>query len=214
LIGDGEALAKFMPQYLVELETAGYPFDITHLRWNVHGDNGSPDEKVADVVRAWNEQYEYPKLIITTTAKAFRAFEQRYGDKLPEYHGDYTPYWEDGAASSAYETALNRASAERLVQAETLFALRKPDAYPAKAFQEAWRNVLLYSEHTWGAHNSISQPDEHFVLDQWRVKQSFALEADKQSRQLLGQALETDGGPEARDASRYSTPRPGPGPTS
>ncbi len=187
VIGDGEALARFLPDYLVRTgEPIGYPYDITHLRWNVHGDNGSPDEKVADVVRDWNARYAWPRLIITTTAAAFREFERRYGDKLPEFSGDYTPYWEDGAASSARETALNRASAERLVQAETLWAIRNPGPFPAAAFQEAWRNVLLYSEHTWGAHNSISQPDLPFVLDQWKVKQAFALDADKQSQAVAG----------------------------
>ena len=188
IIGDGEALARFIPDYLVELETNGYPYDITYLRWNVHGDNGSPDEKIADVVRDWNARYVWPRLIISTTAAAFREFERRYGDKLPVFSGDYTPYWEDGAASSARETALNRASAERLVQAETLWAMRNPGPFPAAAFQEAWRNVLLYSEHTWGAHNSISEPDLPFVRDQWKVKQGFALDADKQSRQLLDRA--------------------------
>ena len=85
IIGDGEALARFIPDYLVELETNGYPYDITYLRWNVHGDNGSPDEKLADVVRDWNARYVWPRLIISTTATAFREFERRYGDKLPEY---------------------------------------------------------------------------------------------------------------------------------
>jgi hypothetical protein len=84
---------------------------------------------------------------------------------------------------------VNRAAAERLVQAETLWALRQPAPFPAGAFQEAWRNVLLYSEHTWGAHNSISQPDLPFVKDQWRIKQAFALDAEKQSSQLLADAL-------------------------
>jgi len=189
LIGDGEALARFMPDYLVELENNHYPYDITHLRWNVHGDNASPDEKLADVVRNWNARYAWPRLTITTTAAAFHEFERRYGDQLPVYSGDYTPYWEDGAASSARETAMNRASAEHLVQAETLWAMRNPGPFPAAAFQDAWRNVLLYSEHTWGAHNSISQPDLPFVLDQWKVKQAFALDADKESRELLAQAL-------------------------
>jgi hypothetical protein len=189
IIGDGEALARYIPNYLVELQTNGYPYDITYLRWNVHGDNGSPDEKVADVVRDWNARHVSPRLIISTTAVAFREFERRYGDKLPVFSGDYTPYWEDGAASSASETALNRASAERLVQAETLWAIRNPGPFPATAFQEAWRNILLYSEHTWGAHNSISQPDLPFVHDQWKVKQGFALDADQQSRQLLGESL-------------------------
>ncbi len=191
VIGDGEALARFLPGYLIELEANGYPFDITHLRWNVHGDNGSPDEKIAAVVRDWNARYVWPRLIISTTAAAFSEFEQRYGDKLPEFSGDYTPYWEDGAASSARETALNRASAERLVQAETIWAMRNPGPFPAAAFQDAWRNVLLYSEHTWGAHNSISAPDLPFVRDQWKVKQAFALDADKQSQQLLDRASQS-----------------------
>jgi hypothetical protein len=191
VIGDGEALARFIPDYMVQLETNHYPYDITHLRWNVHGDNGSPDEKVADVVRDWNARYVSPRLIISTTTTAFREFERRYGDKLPVFSGDYTPYWEDGAASSASETALNRASAERLVQAETIWSIRNPGPFPAAMFQEAWRNVLLYSEHTWGAHNSISQPDLPFVRDQWKVKQAFALDADHQSRQLLTQALQS-----------------------
>jgi hypothetical protein len=189
IIGDGEALARYIPDYLLQLETNRYPYDITYLRWNVHGDNGSPDEKVADVVREWNAQHVWPRLTISTTETAFREFERRYGDKLPEYTGDYTPYWEDGAASSALETALNRASAERLVQAETLWAMRNPGPFPATSFQEAWRNILLYSEHTWGAHNSITQPDLPFVRDQWKVKQGFALDADNQSHALLTAAL-------------------------
>jgi alpha-mannosidase len=134
----------------------------------------------------------YPRLIISTTVEAFRAFEKRYGDKLPEFSGDYTPYWEDGAASSALETALNRATGERLTQAETLWVMQHPGPFPAEAFNEAWRNVLLYSEHTWGAHNSITQPDLPFVRDQWKVKRAFALDADRQSRQLLDQAIAGD----------------------
>jgi alpha-mannosidase len=189
LLGPGDALVRFIPDYLTELETNGYPYDLTYLRWSVYGDNGAPDDKLADVVRDWNMRYACPRLVIATTAEPFREFERRYGAGLPEFAGSYTPYWEDGAGSSAFETALNRGSAERLLQAETLFALAAPKNFPAAAFAEAWRNVLLYSEHTWGAHNSVSQPDAPFVLEQWRVKQGFAQEADRQSRQLLDQAL-------------------------
>ena len=74
------------------------------------GDNGAPDVNFADTVKKWNESHAYPKLVIATTAEMFRDFEQRYGEKLPSAKGDFTPYWEDGAASSARETALNRAA--------------------------------------------------------------------------------------------------------
>ncbi|HZR21751.1 MAG TPA: glycosyl hydrolase-related protein [Verrucomicrobiae bacterium] len=200
LIGEGAALTRFLPDYLAELETNAYPYDITYLRWNVHGDNGSPDEHLSEVVKDWNSRYVYPHLVISTTSAAFRQFEHAYGNQLPVFKGDYTPYWEDGAASSARETALNRASDERLVQAETLWAMRNPGPFPSPEFQNAWRDALLYSEHTWGAHNSISQPDLDFVRDQWKVKQGFALQADQLSRELLRRAAVPGSAPEVPGA--------------
>ena len=174
-------------QYLGSLDEKGYPYDFVQVR-HCLGDNGAPDVNFADTVKQWNDTHAYPRLVIATTDEMFRDFEQRYGDTLPTAQGDFTPYWEDGAASSSLETALNRASADRLTQAETLFALFNPQAYPAQEFSQAWRNVILYDEHTWGAHNSISQPDEPFVQSQWAIKRQFAVDADMQSRKLLAAA--------------------------
>ena len=109
--------------------------------------------------------------------------------RFPVVSGDFTPYWEDGAGSSARETAINRTAAERLVQAETLSAMLDPQQYPAEQFSDAWRNVILYDEHTWGAYNSITEPDKPFVKDQWKIKQAFALDGDAQSRKLLATVL-------------------------
>ncbi len=173
--------------YLSGLDAKGYPYDMVQVR-HCLGDNGAPDVNFAETVKQWNDTHAYPRLVIATTAEMFRDFEKTYGDKLPVAQGDFTPYWDDGAASSARETALNRASAERLVQAETLFAMLNPKAYPAEEFYQAWRNVILYDEHTWGAHNSISEPDAPFVKSQWAIKQAFALEGDRQSRELLHKA--------------------------
>ena len=174
--------------YLERLDDKGYPYDFVQVR-HCLGDNGAPDVDFADKVKAWNETHAYPKLVIATSEEMFRDFEARYADAIPTAKGDFTPYWEDGAASSAAETALNRASADRLTRAETLFALLDPKAYPAEDFYQAWRNVILYDEHTWGAHNSISQPDAPFVKSQWAIKQAFALDADKQSKGLIDAAL-------------------------
>jgi hypothetical protein len=183
-----QVLAERLPQ----LEKMGYPYDMVYFRWNVGGDNGHPDAGLSDLVKNWNAKYEYPKMVITTTSKLFAEFERRYGDTvpfaIPSFHGDFTPYWEDGAASSARETSLNRTAAERLVQAETLWSMLDPGPYPDKRFSAAWRNAVLYDEHTWGAYNSIDEPDVPFVKEQWRVKQAYALDADAQSRQLLAAA--------------------------
>ncbi len=108
------------------------------------GDNGGPDTDTPEFVKEWNETYEYPKFRIATTSEMFEAFEQKYGDKLPTHRGDFTPYWEDGAASSALETATNRNTAEQLVQAQVLWAMLDGKEFPAAEFDEAWTNVLLF----------------------------------------------------------------------
>jgi len=171
--------------YLQRLQEAEYPYDMIQLRYSIGGDNGPPDPKLSEFVKDWNEKYAYPKLVVATTTEMFHEFEDRYGDKVPTLRGDFTPYWEDGAGSSARETALNRNAAERLVQAETLWAMLDPANYPAAEFDAAWRDVILYDEHTWGAHCSISQPESDFTKAQWKIKQAFALDADAKSRRLL-----------------------------
>jgi len=176
-------------EYLKRLEKSEYPYDMLQVRYSIGGDNGPPDPDLSDFVKNWNEKYAYPKLIVSTAGEMCQEFERRYGDRIPRARGDFTPYWEDGAGSSARETSLNRDAAERLVQAETLWAMFNPSKYPAEDFYRAWREVILYDEHTWGAHCSISQPESDFTKAQWKIKQAFALEADAQSRRLLNAAL-------------------------
>jgi hypothetical protein len=180
--------------YVRRLEQTQFPYDSSFIFWvgawpNGGVDNAPPDEQLVEKVLAWNAKYAAPKVTIGLTGEFFEAFERKHGDKLPEYSGDLTPYWEDGAGSTSLETALNRASADRLTQAAALYALRSPQTVPTAQFDQAWKNVLLYSEHTWGAWCSISKPDDSFTVDQWKVKQAFALDADKQSRELLATAL-------------------------
>ena len=177
--------------YLGELNESNYPYDLVGLRYSIGSDNGPPDPDLAEMIHQWNQKYESPKLVISTTTALFREFEKKYGDQIPEARGDFTPYWEDGAASTARETAINRAAAEQLVQASTLWTMIDPKNYPHQQFEVTWREVLLFSEHTWGAWNSISSPDDEFVKGQWEWKKQRALKADSLSRYLVNQAVES-----------------------
>jgi alpha-mannosidase len=185
----GSLSDEFVSDYMGQLARAGYPYDIAYIRWSGHGDNAVPDSSISGFIRQWNVQYAWPKFIIASTSTAFRAFEQRYGESLPRVRGDWTPYWEDGAGSSALETAMNRASADRLTQSEALWAVNDPAGYPADEFDEAWRNALLYSEHTWGAWCSVSDPENQATKEQWEIKRSYATEADRRSKELLARGL-------------------------
>jgi len=180
----------WVSDYQQHLDSLQFPYDISYVRWSGHGDNAEPDEEICEFIKSWNTKYAWPKFVISSTSEAFAAFEKKYGDKLPQFKGDLTPYWEDGAGSSALETAMNRNNGERLVQAETLDAMRNPAAYSAPAFDAAWKNILLYSEHTWGAWCSVSDSESPFTRSQWEFKRAFATDADQQSKALLAHALD------------------------
>jgi alpha-mannosidase len=171
-------------EYLNTLEVKEFPYTFSYLRYTVNGDNGPPDADMPDIIRRWNEEYEYPRFHIATTEELFTRFEQIYGDKLPVFKGDFTPYWEDGAASTAEELSLNRYNAERLNQLEVLWSITKSKGYPAENFYSAWRNVSLFSEHTWGASASGPDPDSEFTLALWKQKQAFALRADSLTNEI------------------------------
>jgi len=174
--------------YVAELADRDYPYSMIQVRYTIGGDNGPPDPGLADYVKSWNREYESPKLVIATASEMFAELERRHCDIIPSVRGDFTPYWEDGAASTALETAINRGSAERLLRAETLWALVAPERYPSDKFYEAWRQVLLFDEHTWGAADSVSDPDGENARFQWGIKKAFAAEAERLSRELLEEA--------------------------
>lgn len=180
---------QMIADYQKALDHVSFPYDVSYMRWSGRGDNGLPDPDLPEFVKNWNEQFEWPRLVISSTSTAFSAFEKKFGEKIPQLRGDLTPYWEDGAGSSALETGINRNSADRLTQAEALAAMLAPDAWRAADFNEAWRNVLLYSEHTWGAGGSVSHPEEPMTTGQWKFKRQFALDGETQSKNLLAQVL-------------------------
>jgi hypothetical protein len=181
--------ADFVSSYTKELEKRDYPYDISYIRWSGHGDNAVPEIEICDFVKDWNSKYEWPKFIISSTSTAFSAFEKRYGDQLPVMKGDWTGYWEDGAGSSALETGMNRNTSDRLSQAETLWTMFNPLGFPVADFAKAWQHVLLYSEHTWGADCSITDPESKKTKEQWEIKKSYADLANQLSHDLLQKAL-------------------------
>jgi hypothetical protein len=181
-------------EYMDELAEKGYPYSMVQVRYTVGGDNGPPDPELADYVAKWNATYASPRIVIATASGMFSEFERRHGALVPEVRGDFTGYWEDGAASTAKETAMARTSAGRLVQAESLWSILGRPGFPSEKDEEAWRQVVLFSEHTWGASDSVSNPDGEGPRAQWEYKKAFAERAEKMSNELLAGAAASAAG--------------------
>ena len=181
-------LNPYLFKYLADLEQNRFPYDMTILTWAM-SDNAPIDPELPDAVKAWNEHYSSPKLVITSVKQFFADFEGKYGDKIPHISGDYTEYWTDGVSSAANETALSRKSSDKLKQVAAIWAIRNKPGYPAQKFDDTWKNLLLYNEHTWGAYNSVDEPDNDKVRSEWQIKQGYALQAKQETDDLLKQAV-------------------------
>ncbi|MBL7964728.1 MAG: hypothetical protein JNM31_12900, partial [Flavobacteriales bacterium] len=159
--------------YMNELAAKGYPYDMVQWRYNIVSDNGPVDSTLSDFVREWNEKYSSPRLIIANAGKMIQEFETKYGKSIPTWSGDFTPYWEDGAYSTAKEEGDVRVLSARLTNLiDAAKILGKP--IDPHLLYRAKRSIVMWHEHTWGAWCSISDPDAHFTTDQWRVKKAFA----------------------------------------
>jgi hypothetical protein len=181
-------------EYMNALAEKGYPHSMVQVRYTIGGDNGPPDPDLADTVRSWNERYVSPRIVIATASEMFAELERRHGATLPVVRGDFTGYWEDGAASTARETGMSRTSAARAVQAEALWSILGKDGFPVDKDAEAWRQIVLFNEHTWGAHDSVSNPDGEGPRAQWEYKKAFATGAERLSSELLAAAAEGGSG--------------------
>jgi alpha-mannosidase len=169
------------------LEKNNSPYDIIAITWSM-ADNCLIDADLPEAVKQWNATYAYPKLIIAGAKEILQAYENRYSKIIPSYSGDFTEYWTDGLGSAASRVALAREAKENLVQAETLWALlnRKRTA-PVQQFHNAWENLLLAAEHTWGAQNPGTPLAEKIEAS----KGAYFENAAKISNDLIAKALET-----------------------
>jgi hypothetical protein len=158
--------------YMNELDSIRYPYSIVHWRYNIVADNGPVDSSISDYVKNWNEKYLRPRLVLANVNDMFSRFEKAYGSKIPVLSGDFTPYWEDGAYSTAKEEGEVRLASQRILQTEKIARQEKITLNPS-ALYKAKRGVVLFQEHTWGAFNSVGDPENPFVVHQWNYKKSF-----------------------------------------
>jgi alpha-mannosidase len=179
-----EEAAARIPGWLKGFDRKDYPCDAVFV-YGAFSDNERIDTRYAEIAREWNRQWEYPKIIVSRVDEFFRYVEQNFADRIPVFRGDLGSYWEDGAGSSAYETALARLAKTRLTAAESLHALSAAhdpaDVFPVGAIQSAWENILFYDEHTWGAAGSISDPEGEQTKHQWAFKAAYAVRAAQET---------------------------------
>ncbi|HMX40998.1 MAG TPA: hypothetical protein PKD78_11740, partial [Saprospiraceae bacterium] len=107
-----------LSEYMRELDQRGYPYEDIQLRYTKHADNGPVDTLLSEFVRHWNERYESPRLEIGSIPQLFAALAAKHGKDFPTRYGELSPYWEDGAYSTAQEEIAARQLVSKTLQLE------------------------------------------------------------------------------------------------
>jgi len=187
-----EYLQATVPQFLTRYLRDDYAPDAAMIYGAYVNIAAIPKTAEAPLIEQWNKELEFPKLLVASDGDYFNYIEKNFAGRLPVYRGDCGAYWEDGTASTAKATTLNRRTRQILPAAETAATLATifdpRNRYPTEDFRNAWKNVMFYDEHTWGAHNSIAPPDREFVTRQWEIKEGYATHANLEARNLLARA--------------------------
>ena len=149
-----EQVMNELPGMLNDMDSRGNPFSVMRLAGYGCRDNSKAEIIVSNLVRDWNSQWAYPKLIVSTSGMFFEKLERQCRD-LRTFTGDMpdTDY-PVGATSMAKETAINRETHDRLSSAEKLATisdlLLKSNNYPSEDIRDAYADMMLYDEHCWG----------------------------------------------------------------
>ncbi len=186
------AVRESLPIYLQAYSSASYKPDVA-LIYGTQVENTDLFPSTATFATEWNKSYTYPKLHYATFPDFFHYLDEHYGKDLTTYKGDGGPYWEDGIGSDAYFAAEDRRNQNRALSAEILSTVTHTiDANlnpPKGLFEDIWRNIILFAEHTWLSYNSISQPDHEESVKQLRVKDDRAERASLEIEDVTNRSL-------------------------
>lgn len=188
---------KHMDEGLTEhakwLEERGYQKDFMFLSATnppQQYDNNPPDWNLPDLIQRYNDEGHAYKIRIVTAQMLRDRLYQELQDanvEVPVHGGDWTDYWNFGCASTARETRVSRLAKGALNTAEMLESFDlKEDLHYDSVKEKCQEMIMLYDEHTWGAAQSIDEPDSPESISQLVHKWQMAYHAADLAGYLAG----------------------------
>lgn len=194
-IGTKEIKTASLLWHLADLDSRGYPFDRIGIQFSGYWtDNSPPSTAACELVRHWNEKYEYPKLRLSLASEFPEYIAKNYADKLTIHRNAWLDWWTDGCGSTSRETAEIR-KVQNMKQAdEGMFAMISMlgvEANPRleENLDHISENAIFFDEHTYGANESVNRPFSENTTRQWLQKGAYAWEALKKVTLLNEEAL-------------------------
>ena len=173
---------------LERLRKGGYKHEVLTISMTNHWrmDNDPPFLPLTEFVAAWNKLGLKPELVFTTATKAMEEMEKAVDGKIPEYQGEFSDWWANGAVSSPREVVASRVAKRLLAAADSPLWGPMPASGAAKAHAVS-QDLCLFDEHTWGSSWSVALPWSLDTQAQFAEKSMLAWRPMGQAEWLLSQ---------------------------
>lgn len=154
-------------------------------------DNNCPDAQLPELIRKYNAEGHEFRLRLVTAADLRRRVLSDEPDSIPVHRGDWTDYWNFGCGSTAREGRVSRLAKQALEKSETVECfMMEPNAHRLSVKKSCYESALVFEEHTWGASQSVTQPDCPETYSQLIHKLKKAYEAADLAGYLLASSME------------------------
>ncbi|MEN8119888.1 MAG: glycoside hydrolase family 38 C-terminal domain-containing protein [Bacteroidota bacterium] len=181
--GQMDILMTNLSKYLTRLDEKGYPYNRTSMQFSGYvTDNSPPSTKACDIVKEWNEKYEWPKLKISLANEFMVWLDENKANSLQKEKVAWPDWWADGFGSAMNETKAARTTNADMIANMGLLSMAKimGAELPKDINQDITRcydHLLFWDEHTFGAAESISDPMAENCVIQWGEKAAHAWSA-------------------------------------
>lgn len=193
--GDFNVFEDELLTYLIELENKEYKYDLISIQHSGYlTDNAPPSTLACEMIKQWNEKYEWPRLKTASATAFFEEMESKYGNEFETIRGAWPDWWTDGFGASAREVATIREAKNDLISntAGLAMAAILGSELPANTnekIEETNNALLFYTEHTVGYHGSVREPFSKNTMTQRALKESYAWEASRRAKMIGETAL-------------------------
>ena len=176
-IKDTEYAQKRIFNMVKMFKENGYAYDFLPIMGSgLYTDNSPVGEDHCELIKEWNEKFGNEIEIVTGTLVEFFEYLKENVKELPTFAGDWNDWWTDGVISTPNETKIFR-NAQRT---ESLIEKLDPEykIIPKSEREKIIKQLILYSEHTWGHSASYSDPCKLLVGQLDARKAKIAYDAD------------------------------------
>lgn len=156
---------------LNKLEEWDYPYEMVLIN-AAYNDNSGIPKRQYDTAKKWNQNYEYPKIIISNLNEFSEEFINRYKNKIPTIKGDWTSDWDILSQSEPKQFIKHRLVQKKLLDAEKLSTINwladSINLPLAKNISEAYKSILNFSGHGSGLEYGFGSPEDNALTMAYR----------------------------------------------